>query len=73
MKRRIGVIALAAIACAGWGTAAHARGVATSASEYWGCVVADDIDLGLCLKDPAPGPLPLPDPNVVPQLPATPV
>lgn len=63
MKRRLGVIAVFLVLLSGGGSAASANvlGNTMHSSRYWGCVVADDIDLGYCLKNPLPERLPLPE------------
>ena len=74
MKRRLIVIAAALVALTGAGaTSASAAGLfdaGTTSSRYWGCIVADDVDLGYCLKNPLPERLPLPGVPTAPTAPA---
>ena len=71
MKRRLAFVLVGAALLMAGGAPASAI-VHTGASSYWGCVVADDVDLGLCLKNPVPRPLPLPERLPVPSVPSVP-
>ena len=72
MKRRMAVIIVSAIGLSSIGSAAQAILANTTASQYWGCAVIERVDTSLCLKNPLPERLPLPDvPSVpVPGVPA---
>lgn len=59
MKRRIGVIAAILAFLTLGSTGAHAIGNTTSA--HWGCVGIELLDQGVCLSNPLPERLPLPE------------
>lgn len=62
MKRRLAIIALITASLAGGGSAAQAvLGNTTTAGGYIGCVGVDVSDHSLCIKNPLPERLPLPE------------
>ena len=62
MRRLFVVIAVAL------GLSLTAFGAPATAGGYWACVAVDHIDLGACVKDPVPDPMPRPL-ELVPDLP----
>ncbi|HEX2849700.1 MAG TPA: hypothetical protein VHN98_04070 [Acidimicrobiales bacterium] len=61
--RRLAAAAAAAVVITLVGAPAFAGPPAaptTTQSGYWGCAGVQAIDLGLCVKDPIPHPLPVP-------------
>ncbi len=64
MKRRLAVLSILFIALSGGATAASAisqSGLPVSPQGYWACAGVRDIDLGLCVEDPLPERLPIPE------------
>lgn len=61
MTRRIAVIVVLAIALAGGGSAAQAGPVGNTMSSNWGCVGSQTLDKVVCLSNPLPERLPLPN------------
>ena len=59
MKRRLGVIATTLAILSLGATGAQAIGNTTTA--HWGCVGIEAIDQGVCVSNPLPERLPLPD------------
>jgi hypothetical protein len=60
VKRRLGIILAIAAALAGGSTAAQAASLSTTA-KHWGCVGVQLIDTGVCVSNPLPERLPLPE------------
>jgi hypothetical protein len=81
VNRRLAAASILVIALSGGASAAHAlldpAPPATMQGQYWACAGVRDIDLGICVEDPLPERLPLPegDPTAVhaPEVPAVPV
>jgi hypothetical protein len=68
VRRRIITITVVLTALLGGGSAASAIGPNSgTAGGYWGCVGVEAIDKAICVKNPLPERLPLPD---VPPVPA---
>ena len=61
MKRRLLLVLAIAIALCTAGGPATA--VVSTSSSYWGCAGNDDVNIGICLKNP------LPDIPEIPRLP----
>ncbi len=60
MKRRILVIAIAVASLVGATSGASAAHMTSTSSGYWACVGTTHVDFGVCVDNPLPDRLPLP-------------